>query len=136
MNPNHAVQFAFADQHDAAMAFATLHELGYSPVRNGDHVHIHLERGDLTSALEVTMAHGGQLCGQAAMDNEAVIESAYDMDAIPIPAHTVNEDLPDLYMEASGELGDDGKRNRNDDDTDGLFDPDGSLDFFPGDVKA
>jgi hypothetical protein len=142
MHPNHAIQFAFQDEHDAAMAYATLNELGYLPVKNGDHVHIHLERGDLTSALEIAMAHGGQLCSQAALQEESMLEGAYDMNAIPIPAHTVNEDWADAYaMEASEELGHAPQaqlRNRDEAGADdGLFDPDDrSYGFFSGDVRA
>ncbi len=124
------------------MAYVTLNELGYLPVKNGDHVHIHLERGDLTSALEIAMAHGGQLCSQAALQEDAMLAGAYDMNAIPIPAHTVNEDWVDAYaMEASDELGDAPQpqlRNRDEAGADdGLFDPDDrSYGFFSGDVRA
>jgi len=138
LHPNHAIQFAFQDEHDAAMAYATLNELGYTPVRSGDTVHIHLERGDLTSALEIAMAHGGQLCSQAALTDDSVLNSAYDMGAIPIPAHTVNEDWTDEYaMEASTELGEP-LRNRDEEAADdGLFDPDDrTYGFFSGDVRA
>ena len=153
--PNHAVQFRFNDPHNAAMAYATLNELGYQPVKSGNAVHIHLDRGDLTSALEIAMAHGGQLAGEAALEESAVIDTAYEMDAIPIPAHTVNEDWPDHYatatadeqpghyaMEAAEELGSlsSGRGSAGEDedgDGDGLFEPDaGAYGFFSGDVRA
>lgn len=156
MIPNHALQFQFTDPNNAAMAYATLHELGYDPVRSGSVVHVHLERGDLTSALEIAMAHGGVLAGEAPLQDCNVIETAYDMGAIPIPAHTVNEDWPDHYanatadepaasqsaMEASEDLGSlsSGRGSAGegeDSDGDGLFEPDaGTYGFFSGDVRA
>ncbi|PZD95657.1 hypothetical protein DNH61_14155 [Paenibacillus sambharensis] len=132
---DHAVQFSFASSNEASMAYATLQELGYSPVREEERVHVHIQQGDLTSALEIAMAHGGQLCGQAAIRDNMVIETAYDMDAIPIPAHTVNEDWAEAY--ASDRPGNDELRNRDDAAADMEFDPDGGeYGFFSGDVRA
>ena len=57
--------FTFQDEHQAASACDTLLELGYRANRI-DHqgaagVSIQISRDDLTSALEITQAHGGIL---------------------------------------------------------------------------
>ncbi|CAM4476807.1 hypothetical protein [Paenibacillus tarimensis] len=132
---DHAVQFSFVSSSEASMAYATLQELGYSPVREEERVHVHIQQGDLTSALEIAMAHGGQLCGQAAIRDNTVIETAYDIDAIPIPAHTVNEDWTEAY--AGDTPGNEELRNQSGAAEDTDFDPDGGeYGFFSGDVRA
>ncbi|GGD46971.1 hypothetical protein [Paenibacillus nasutitermitis] len=128
--------FEFADDNDAAMASDTLDELGYAPVilDGRPNVHIQLDGGDLTSAIEIAQAHGGKL---------AVHE-------IPIPAHMVNEDWvaqEELERRAQEEVlplantntpEPEGLHNRNDDDRkNNLEDPDsGTYDHFSGDVHT
>lgn len=92
--------FQFATNHEAYMALDTLEELGYkvslhtemeSPV-----LHVIIDRNDLTSALEIAQAHGGQLLeGKTSLTELSTYALAYDPDGlIPIPAHFVNEDEP------------------------------------------
>ncbi|GGG17511.1 hypothetical protein [Paenibacillus abyssi] len=102
--PSKAIRFEFFDNNSAVLAWGTLKELGYSPVREDGHrVHIHLERGDLTSALEIAMAHGGRLIEEAPMEEACYTDTAYTMDSIRIPAHIVNEDRFDNYTESDPE---------------------------------
>jgi hypothetical protein len=110
------------------MARELLQELGYDPVMHGEsRMHIHVDGGDLTSALEIAQAHGGQLVEQADIAEEAVTNTAYSLDAITIPAHVVNEDWIDA----------EDAHNRDDDATHGNdeFLPDaGDYNHFSGDV--
>lgn len=88
-----AIMFDFSESGSAEMARQLLLELGYDPVmHNATRMHIHVEGGDLTSALEIAQAHGGQLVEQSDIAEEAITNSAYSLDAITIPAHVVNED--------------------------------------------
>ncbi|THF72666.1 DNA/RNA helicase [Cohnella fermenti] len=125
MSGHAALLFRFPQARAAEIAFDTLEELGYSPQMNGEAVlHIHVEREDLTSALEVVQAHGGELIEQAESDIASAASAMYGMDGIPIPAHTVNEDWPDSYMDAD-------LANRNEDSEDSRFPTDdGSYDRF------
>lgn len=120
--------FRFQDADSASVAVATLMELGYDAAPQGAHeIGLSLHGSDLTSALEIAFAHGGELDVQ-------------EEDYIPIPAHMVNEDLvaweegfglTDVHEESEA------LRNR-DDDADGEPFPeqDGTLSFFSGDVRA
>ncbi|MBP1992379.1 hypothetical protein [Paenibacillus eucommiae] len=98
-----AIFFEFDKERDALLALDTLEELGYSPKLQEDRLrptlHIHLDDQDLTSALEITQAHGGRLVEQAAInEGESTFAMAYDLeDTIPIPAHVVNEDWTEDY---------------------------------------
>jgi len=89
------VRFDFPDEHQAALAFSLLQELGYEPERNGRGVNIRLDGNDLVSAIEIASAHGGELAGAAGTNAEESLTSAYGIDEIPIPAHTVDPDWPD-----------------------------------------
>ncbi|GFN29912.1 hypothetical protein [Paenibacillus xylaniclasticus] len=136
-----ALLFQFADHVSAQNAIATLRELGYDPVAHeGGRIHIHLEGSDLTSALEIAMAHGGELVEEHPLDPAAVTGLAYGMDSIPIPAHTVNEDWTDEYAVGSGAYADEGAglRNRDDDgnEEDRFRPDDGSYNFISGDVHT
>ncbi|MCS7459028.1 hypothetical protein N0M98_02635 [Paenibacillus doosanensis] len=91
--------FEFENEQSAALARETLEELGY---RTGWHnemqhptLHIHVERNDLTSALEIAQAHGGLLKDTygALAESDAYAAAYNETDYIPIPAHLVNEDL-------------------------------------------
>jgi hypothetical protein len=123
-----AIMFDFSDSSSAAMARELLLELGYDPVMHHERrMHIHVEGGDLTSALEIAQAHGGQLVEQAHIAEEAVTSSAYALDAITIPAHVVNEDWIDA----------EGARNRDEDGvttSEELLPDDGTYNHFSGDV--
>lgn len=90
------LRFQFKDAAGLSHAFDTLQELGYDPVREqGQLLHIHIERQDLTSALEIAEACGGQLVEEAGRSEMNVMDEAYGMHMIPIPAHLVNEDWAD-----------------------------------------
>ncbi|MEB3102279.1 hypothetical protein [Ferviditalea candida] len=96
-----AILFQFDDSREAEMAFETLKDLGYEPVlqelADKPSLHIHVENNDLTSALEIAQAHGGTLLETSKMDVGAMLDTAYGMEGIRIPAHTVNEDWPAGY---------------------------------------
>lgn len=104
-----AILFQFDDSHQAGMAYDTLKDLGYDPViqelEDKPAVHIHVENNDLTSALEIAQAHGGTLIESSKMDVGALLDTAYGLDSIRIPAHTVNEDWPAGYAYEHGEEG-------------------------------
>ncbi|MCY9515642.1 DNA/RNA helicase [Paenibacillus apiarius] len=96
--PEAAIRFRFTDAASAMLAFDTLEELGYTPEYDGDshtELHVHVEKRDLTSALEIAEAHGGQLVEEADLTEVSLMNQAYGMDLIPIPAHVVNEDWAD-----------------------------------------
>jgi hypothetical protein len=95
--------FEFDETRSAYLALDTLHELGYRPdMADGaakPTLHIHVERQDITSALEIAQAYGGRLIDtDEATVGDAGAETytqAYDLDeGIRIPAHLVAEDLP------------------------------------------
>ncbi|MFD0672331.1 hypothetical protein [Cohnella sp. GCM10027633] len=117
-----ALLFQFPDARQAALAGDTLEELGYEPqLHEGGRLHIHVHNEDLTSALEIVQCYAGQLMEHAPAEAVVITDVAYGMDAIPIPAHTVNEDWEDQYRELAG--------NAASDERD--FDPDdGSYDRF------
>ncbi|QYR22694.1 hypothetical protein KZ483_07030 [Paenibacillus sp. sptzw28] len=93
MQNDTALLFQFPDEAAAALASDTMQELGYDPViRQNREVHIHLHGSDLTSALEIAQALGGQLAVNSPIGDNAAFNIVYDMDAIRIPAHVVNED--------------------------------------------
>jgi hypothetical protein len=105
-----AILFRFPQEKAARQAFDTLQELGYDPqLHEGGLLHIHVENEDLTSALEIVQAHGGEWVEQAPAPSVTFVSSACEPDAIPIPAHLVHEDWEDgsaYGMEAGQELGD------------------------------
>jgi hypothetical protein len=134
MNAVNAISFEFADEVIANQACELLEELGYEvEKRFGEgkpRVNISVERCDLTSALEIAQAYGGQLVEGAAhhFSMEAAEEIAYSLDAIRIPAHTVAEDLPVDYME--------GRTSEPDEDEE-RFDPSSNAyNYLSGDVHA
>lgn len=93
-----ALMFEFRDESTARLAADTFEELGYEPrVHEGGRMHIHVRNEDLTSALEILQCHGGRIVERAPAETLSLTEEAYDLDAIPIPAHTVNEDWVDAY---------------------------------------
>jgi hypothetical protein len=96
-----ALMFEFREDDQARVAADTLSELGYEPrFHGGGRLHIHVRSEDLTSALEVVQCHGGQMVEQAPAEEIAITGESYGLDAIPIPAHTVNEDWQDHYGSA------------------------------------
>ena len=132
MTDSSAILFDFSDARSAKLANDMLQELGYEPVmHSATRMHIHVERCDLTSALEIAAAHGGQLVEQTSIAMDAMANSAYSMDAITIPAHVVNEDLID--EEEAADL-----RNRDESaDYETEFLPDSeSYSHFSGDVHT
>jgi hypothetical protein len=95
--------FEFNQERDALLALDTLEELGYSPSLLTHFVkptlHIHVDDQDLTSALEICQAHGGNLVDKSDSSTETeAFAMAYDLEgSIRIPAHVVNEDWTDDY---------------------------------------
>jgi hypothetical protein len=99
-----SILFQFPDRRSAYYAFDTLDELGYEPViqseSNPPEVHVHLTKCDVTSALEIAQACGGEMMEQQPMQEHQVMDTAYNiLDEIDIPAHIVNEDFTDAYMQ-------------------------------------
>lgn len=99
------IYFQFTDKKAALLALDTLQEIGFMSSmlehKHPEHkptLQVIVDRGDITSALEIAQAHGGRLCDTAATQEPEVYTSAYDLSGIPIPAHTVTEDLPEQYM--------------------------------------
>lgn len=89
-----AIVFDFPDERSAINAFSLMQELGYDPsMHDHDTLHIHVINEDLTSALEIAQANGGILVEQSQIQDDALVNTAYGLDSIPIPAHLVNEDL-------------------------------------------
>ncbi|MCD1258704.1 hypothetical protein B5M42_007635 [Paenibacillus athensensis] len=99
--------FEFEQENHAIMALDMLEELGYKPqlLERFDKptLHLHLDGQEVTSALEIAQAYGGQLVERPhAASGEAAFAMAYGLEgSIAIPAHTVNEDWPDGYAQAS-----------------------------------
>lgn len=129
------IYFIFPDKRSALLALDTLQEIGFRADmlehRHPDHkpaLQVLVDRGDLTSALEIAQAHGGQLCETEDTQEPAVYTSAYNLDGIRIPAHTVTEDLPEEYMQG-------GPDRAPEDDRD-VFDPSGEdYDHFSAGVR-
>ncbi|MDP5275055.1 DNA/RNA helicase [Chengkuizengella axinellae] len=96
--------FEFEDKRSAFLALDTLEELGYEVFYHDEFskptLHIHIEKNDLTSALEIIQAHGGTMVEEAAADESRYVNAAYgiEKDQISIPAHTVVEDLTEEYL--------------------------------------
>lgn len=116
------IYFQFSDKKSALLALDTLQEIGFHADmlehRHPEHkptLSVHVDREDLTSALEIAQAHGGQLCDTAETLEPEVYTSAYRLDELPIPAHTVTEDLPEQYLQ-----GGPGDPARDEED---IFDP-------------
>ncbi|WP_127585376.1 hypothetical protein [Paenibacillus koleovorans] len=117
--------FAFPESRSATLAYEMLAELGYhvhQARQDGGQpcVQVFMESTELSSAMEVAQAYGGQLVeftddmlhahthdhehthrdhtdAQSAVTGGQLYESAYGMDMIPIPAHLVNESDPGDY---------------------------------------
>ncbi|MEI7025820.1 hypothetical protein [Paenibacillus sp. y28] len=91
--------FEFAEEVSAQMAQTTLQELGYhvhqGTGEGGGLLKLWVENNDLVSALEITQSHGGTLLertGSAGGHSAGVLNSVYDLDSLPIPAHLVQEE--------------------------------------------
>ena len=99
-----ALTFQFADKRSAYQAFDTLEELGYRPVLEAvdglPAIHITMEGNDLTSALEIVQAHGGNLSSPR---EDKIYDEAYGLESLPVPAHIVNEDRDEDYMQPRDE---------------------------------
>jgi hypothetical protein len=116
--------FEFDQEKDALLALDTLEELGYSPNllthMEKPTLHIHVDDQDLTSALEITQAHGGRLVEKNENSPEAAFAMAYDLEgSIRIPAHVVNEDWSDDYASTPPHLANDAIPNEEE----AKFDP-------------
>ncbi|GIQ63762.1 hypothetical protein PACILC2_23300 [Paenibacillus cisolokensis] len=101
-NSSTALLFQFSDAASAAAACDTMIELGYDSMLAEDaRLHLHLERDDVVSALEIAQAHGGRLIETPPLLESSLADGVYAMDQVPIPAHIVNEDWTEAY--ASGD---------------------------------
>ncbi|WP_019005663.1 hypothetical protein [Cohnella laeviribosi] len=115
---SNALMFRFPNASAAQLAYETFGELGYDPqMHEGNRIHIHVIREDLISALEIAQSHGGELVEQAPADASMHADAAYGLDAIPIPAHTVNEDWVSSEAYSSGGLEDVEVKERFDPDS-------------------
>jgi hypothetical protein len=101
-----AIRFDFADRRAAQQAYETLEELGYEPrlqeVGERTTVYVKVERNDITSALEIAQCFGGSYVDESRFREVDAYSEAYQMEAaeeIDIPAHLVNEDLTEDYMQ-------------------------------------
>lgn len=91
-----SLMLQFTDESHSRLAADTYEELGYEPHVHGEgRIHIHVRQEDLTSALEILQSLGGRIVDQTPAEERSIAEDAYCLDAIPIPAHTVNEDWVD-----------------------------------------
>lgn len=106
--------FQFQSEAEANLALGTLEELGYQAAISSQTgqpvVHIHIDRQDLTSALEIAQSFGGNLMEGNVGSEIDVLANAYNMymysdvyDGVPIPAHTVNEDWQDSFTSSVDE---------------------------------
>lgn len=139
--PTSAILFRFSDVQSAGLAFDTLQELGYEPVLHTEEtpcqVHIHVDHSNLASALEIAQAHGGTLVEESGITPVDSLQNAYQLDAIPIPAHIVNEDWSEDYAQSAHAA----LANRDDDDEapnkgEGEIPAfEGSFDYMSGDVR-
>jgi hypothetical protein len=99
-----ALMMEFPDERAARLAEDTYRELGYDPYSHGEgRLHIHVRNEDLTSALEIMQSCGGRIMEKSPAETAEWTNSAYALDAIPIPAHTVNEDWVDSYAASDGD---------------------------------
>jgi hypothetical protein len=134
-----AIAFQFSDIQSANLAHETLQELGYEPVFDDDggtRLHIHVENADLTSALEIAQAFGGDLQEQSTM-SEMPFDEAYQVDGfIAVPAHVVNEDWVEGYADASSIYNADNFENLDLRNEDHLAWYDETTDHFSGEVKS
>ncbi len=134
-----AISFQFRDPHSAKLAYDMMQELSYEPIIDnavGTQLHIHVEHTDLTSALEIAQAYGGELQEQAEMTEMAVHDEAYGLDHfIPVPAHVVNEDWVDGYADGPAFREADHYENLDLRDEDHLAYVDETTDHFSGEVK-
>ncbi|WP_274364328.1 hypothetical protein [Paenibacillus thermotolerans] len=97
-----AIRFSFPNMDSAIDAFETLQELGYDPVMEEgaeEHptLHIHVERSDVQSALEIVQTHGGEIRDTAEVGNAADGPEC-NLEGQGLPAHLVNEDFSEAYM--------------------------------------
>lgn len=125
------IYFQFAESRAAYQAMDTLHELGFR-ANWIDHAHpehkptlqVYIENNDLTSALEITQSFGGTLLETDEGESESqAFTSAYGLNGIPIPAHLVNEDLPEGYMSPADGDGGAFRGTTSDNSDDKPFDP-------------
>lgn len=113
-----ALMFQFPDEGSAHKACGTLDELGYEPQPHGvGRLHIHVDGDNLASALEIAQSHGGELLSEAPADDADLAATAYALDELQIPAHTVNEDWDPAYYGVDPDAA--VATNRADGDTDG-----------------
>ncbi|MEF3306631.1 hypothetical protein [Paenibacillus sp. GYB003] len=133
------IYFEFPDTPARKMALDTLKELGYhahgTELGGKPGVQVFIDSNDLTSALEIAQASGGLLVETE--DADAEPESyrlAYDLDAVPIPAHIVGADWPESYYTEGGDATTDARGEA--DAGDAPFDPSGDdYDHFSAGVR-
>ncbi|TBL71195.1 hypothetical protein [Paenibacillus thalictri] len=126
------IHFQFDQTPSAKLAVETLDELGYTAKLQESGgtslLHLTLEKGDLTSALEIVQAFGGKWVEYSDSSSEtAAYNTAYEIDDVAIPAHVVNEDWPAGYAETESATDDYGAVSTSSpyQEKDGRVDPSG-----------
>ncbi|MDO7908269.1 hypothetical protein Q5741_17850 [Paenibacillus sp. JX-17] len=132
-----ALLFRFHQEEQALQAQDTLAELGYDASLAGHaSIQVHVDHQDLTSALEICQSYGGQLQEQDHASELQLLQSAYDLEEIQIPAHTINEDWSEEYMNGSHtfpQTDQDSRGLHNNNDDGSREAPDGG---FSGSIRA
>ncbi|WP_040949589.1 hypothetical protein [Gorillibacterium massiliense] len=107
-----SIFFQFDDIQAIRSAAGTLSELGY-PVQFL--LQVPIETANLSAALDISQACGGRLAEVTeplhfALAESAMLQSAYNLGGIQVPAHTVTEDFSEDYMHpAAGSIGESGE---------------------------
>jgi len=95
----------FREEDDTKLAMNALNELGYIAgmfdYGGKATLHVHVDNQDLTSALEIVQAYGGDLIEVNQGEVDKQYNEAYNLDTIPIPAHFVNEIGEDIDQDTS-----------------------------------
>ncbi|TCZ77729.1 hypothetical protein E0485_09620 [Paenibacillus albiflavus] len=95
----------FREEDDTKLAMHALEELGYLAgmfdYGGKAALHVHVVNQDLTSALEIVQAYGGDLIEVNQGEEAKLYNEAYNLDTIPIPAHLVNEIGEDIDPDSS-----------------------------------
>lgn len=103
------IYFQFIDKKSALLAVDTLQEIGFRAgmleQRHPEHkptIHVMVDHADLTSALEVAQAHGGELRESAGLEEPEMYTSAYSLDQVPRLSRT-GDDEEEQRFDPSGD---------------------------------
>ncbi|MVO99797.1 hypothetical protein [Paenibacillus lutrae] len=126
--------FEFPQEQALRLAYDTLCELGYRPGISMETakptLHIHVEGQDLSSALQIAQASGGELRVSEAEDYQEaqLYSSAYDLDHIRIPAHLVTDPESDAEGNLREKPGFSGRSDANPDPAGSYEEPQSGFD--------